>query len=167
MSLIPQPDPTLANLNEVAAMQSPEPILVSTKTAAAMLSICRATLYKLLKSGALRAVKGCGRTLIPMQALREYAESLPSFVPPTLGEEKPTPAPSSEAPPSVAPQARIRMNNLTQVMQRTGLPRRQVVTRSSGGTFPAPSPLSKRVLKWERSDVDEWLADPANYRAKP
>jgi prophage regulatory protein len=164
---VPQSDPIPVNVNEAAAMQSPEPILVSTKTAAAMLGISRVTLYKLLNSGAVRAVKSGGRTLIPAQALRDYADALPSFVPPTLGEEKLTPAPSTDAPPPVAPQARVRMNNLIQVMQRTGLSRLQVVTRSSAGTFPRPSPLSKRVLKWERSDVDDWLADPANYRAKP
>jgi excisionase family DNA binding protein len=67
-------------------VQQRDPILVSVNSAAAMLGISRPTIYKLLNAGALRAVKSGGRTLIPMQALREYAASLPAYVPPRSGE---------------------------------------------------------------------------------
>jgi excisionase family DNA binding protein len=48
--------------------QQPDPILVSVQNAAAMLSSSRPTIYKLLNSGALPAVRNGGRTLIPMEA---------------------------------------------------------------------------------------------------
>jgi excisionase family DNA binding protein len=62
-------------------VEQPEPILVSVIEAAKRLSLSRPTIYKLLNSGALHAVKSGGRTLIPMQALRDYAASLVSYVP--------------------------------------------------------------------------------------
>lgn len=58
-----------------------EPILVSVPEAARMLSVCRATFYKLLETGDVRAVKHGRRTLIPVTALRAYAASLPEMQP--------------------------------------------------------------------------------------
>ena len=58
-----------------------DPILVSVPEAARMLSICRASLYKLLDAGEVRAVKHGRRTLIPVQALRDYAAALPEMQP--------------------------------------------------------------------------------------
>lgn len=57
------------------------PILLSVNDAAAALGTSRPTLYKLLNSGALHAVKMSGRTMIPVQSLRDYAASLPAFEP--------------------------------------------------------------------------------------
>ena len=68
-------------------MQQPEPILVSVNNAAAMLGLSRPTIYKLLNAGALRAVKSGGRTLIPTQALHDYASGLSAYTkaPPQFG----------------------------------------------------------------------------------
>lgn len=35
------------------------------------------------------------------------------------------------------------------------------------GTFPKPHKLSVGVTAWKSSDLDEWEADPLNYKAKP
>lgn len=61
--------------------KAPEPILVSVEDAAQMLSICRASLYKLLGSGEIRSVKHGRRTLVPVQSLREWAAGLPGMSP--------------------------------------------------------------------------------------
>ena len=71
-------------------MTKPGPVLVSVEEAAEMLRVSRATFYKLLNSGAVRAVKNGRRTLIPMQALRDYAESLSSYAP-ASGDRSPAP----------------------------------------------------------------------------
>lgn len=142
-------------------MLETDTILVSMKKAAELLSLGRGTLYKLLNSGELRAVKSGGRTLIPAQVLRDYADSLSSYLPRAKAGEATTPPPAVDA----VPVAR-RMLNLNQVMKRTGLARREVFKRSSAGTFPVGVPRSKGTLGWQPSDVDEWLADPANYQAK-
>jgi prophage regulatory protein len=142
--------------------QQPEPILVSVNNAAAMLGISRQTIYKLLNAGALRAVKGGGRTLIPTQALREYAESLAVYVPAAQSGVEPKPALSVEA----APPGK-RMLRFKAVLARTGLSRQQLFVRRTAGTFPPGVTLSKGVLGWDQADVDDWLVDPANYRAKP
>ncbi|QJU60412.1 helix-turn-helix domain-containing protein [Sphingomonas sp. AP4-R1] len=47
-----------------------------------MLGLSRATFYKLLSAGEVRAVKSGKRTLIPLESLREYAASLPAWAPP-------------------------------------------------------------------------------------
>lgn len=62
-------------------MSPTEPILVSVDDAARMIGCCRASFYKLLNSGAIRAKKQGTRTLIPVDELRRYAASLPDMVP--------------------------------------------------------------------------------------
>ena len=58
---------------------APEPILVSVEDGANMLGLCRATFYKLLNTGKVRAVKHARRTLVPVEALKSYAASLPAM----------------------------------------------------------------------------------------
>lgn len=53
-----------------------EPILISVTEAASAIGCCRATLYKLLAQGRLRAVKEGRRTLIPVTSLKAYARAL-------------------------------------------------------------------------------------------
>jgi len=60
-------------------MITDEAILVSVNKASAMISLSRPTLYKLMNSGAIHAVKSGGRTLIPVQSLRDYAASLATY----------------------------------------------------------------------------------------
>jgi hypothetical protein len=55
-----------------------EPLLVSIETATRMLSICQNGVYKLMRSGQLKALKCGRRTVIPVASLREYAASLPA-----------------------------------------------------------------------------------------
>jgi excisionase family DNA binding protein len=62
-------------------MGQAEPILVSVADGARMLSLCRATFYKLLNTGEVRAVKHGRRTLIPVDELRKYALTLPDMQP--------------------------------------------------------------------------------------
>lgn len=143
-------------------VQQPEPILVSVNNAAAMLGIGRATIYKLLNTGVLRAVRSGGRTLIPTQALREYAGSLAAYVPPAQRGEKVKPASAVEAAAGVNRMLRIRS-----VMTRTGLARTTIYTRAKAGTFPQIVSLGGRASGWREADVDAWIADPSGYRAKP
>ena len=46
-------------------------VAVRKNDAARARSLCRSTLYKLMKSGKLRTVKVAGRRLVPMVELRE------------------------------------------------------------------------------------------------
>lgn len=140
-----------------------EPLLLSVNDAATMLGMSRPTLYKLLSSGALRAVKSGGRTMIPTQALREYVDALPPFTVPATAVKE---AASTPAPPSTTDTSSPLLP-LREVMKRTGLPRNAVYTRSAAGTFPARFTISKGVLGWRETDVDAWIADPSGYQAKP
>jgi len=54
-----------------------EPILVSVPQAAQMIGRCVATIYGLIGSRSIRAVKSDGRTLVEVASLHEYAKSLP------------------------------------------------------------------------------------------
>jgi hypothetical protein len=59
------------------------PILVPVKAASKLIGRCPASIYNLLGSGKIRAVKSGVRTLIVVESLREYANSLPA------GEDRP------------------------------------------------------------------------------
>jgi prophage regulatory protein len=136
-------------------------LLVSIRDAAIALGVSRATIYKLLKIGKLKGVRLGGRSMIPTQVLRGYAESLSDYalVMPTEGAV----SPSS---PRKIQQGDEKLK-FKAVMTRTGLSRQQLFTRRSEGTFPPGVTLSRGVLGWDQSDVDDWIADPTNYRAKP
>lgn len=56
-----------------------DPLLLCVNDAARMLAVSRPTLYKLLASGKVGAVKLGGRTLIRMASLREYVGTLASY----------------------------------------------------------------------------------------
>jgi prophage regulatory protein len=146
----------------MSSAQEPEPILVSINTAAAMLGTSRSTIYALLNSGSLRAVKSGGRTLIPTQALREYAGSLAPYVPAAQRGEKVKRTAVADAAPTLS-----RMLRVKAVMERTGLARTTIYMRAAAGTFPARVSLGGRASGWRESEVEAWLADPAGYRAKP
>jgi excisionase family DNA binding protein len=53
------------------------PILVSVPQASQMLGRGVSTIYELIGSGKIRAVKSDARTLIVVESLHEYAASLP------------------------------------------------------------------------------------------
>jgi hypothetical protein len=60
-----------------------EPLLVSIPQTSQLIGRCVATVYELLGSGQLRGVKSDNRTLIPMDSIKEYVESLkPAVVAP-------------------------------------------------------------------------------------
>ena len=132
-------------------------ILLSVNDAAAALGTSRPTLYKMLNSGALRAVRMGGRTMIPAQALRDYAASLAAYVPETFGEEDATATTAREA---TSP----RKLRFKAVLEMTGLSRRQLFERRNAGTFPPGVTVSRGVLGWDKEDVEAWIADPAAYR---
>lgn len=58
-----------------------EPINISVPEAARFLGCCRAKLYQLFAAGQVRAVKQGRRTLVPVESLRQYAQSLPEMRP--------------------------------------------------------------------------------------
>jgi excisionase family DNA binding protein len=53
------------------------PILVSLPQASQMLGRGVSTIYDLIGAGKIRAVKSDGRTLVVVESLHEYADSLP------------------------------------------------------------------------------------------
>ncbi|OLL29989.1 AlpA family transcriptional regulator [Burkholderia sp. SRS-W-2-2016] len=53
-----------------------------------------------------------------------------------------------------------------QVQAETGLSKFTIYARTRAGTFPAPIQLGLRSVGWRAADIDEFLADPANYRAE-
>ena len=54
------------------------PIFVSVEEAAEKLNLGKYEVYRLCKSGEIKAQRRGTRILIPVQALHEFAESLPS-----------------------------------------------------------------------------------------
>jgi hypothetical protein len=54
------------------------PILVPVKQACTIIGRGQSALYELIGAGKIRAVKSDGRTLIVVDSLREYADSLPA-----------------------------------------------------------------------------------------
>ncbi len=62
-------------------MEQTSAILVSVKDACAMVSCSRPTLYKHMREGRITAKRSGGRTLIPVDSLREYAAALPDMMP--------------------------------------------------------------------------------------
>ncbi|MBW6523282.1 AlpA family phage regulatory protein [Sphingomonas sp. RHCKR47] len=147
---------------DMNSVQQPNPILVSVDTAATMLGMSRPTVYKLLNSGALHAVKSGGRTLIPTQALRDYAETLSSYVPAAQNGRK-----VKRVAPALAAPVADRMLRIEAVMARTGLGKSSIYGQSAAGKFPRQIPLGGRASGWRESDVDAWIADPSGYTAKP
>jgi excisionase family DNA binding protein len=75
--------------------QAIEPVLLSISASADFLGLSRDTIYRLLGTGKLTAVKHGSKTLLPIAGLRDYAASLPEarIKPPNrIGAETPKPA---------------------------------------------------------------------------
>jgi len=62
----------------IVARMEVNPILVSIPQAGQMLGRGVSTVYDLIGAGLIRAVKSDGRTLVVVESLREYANSLPA-----------------------------------------------------------------------------------------
>ncbi|WP_175832899.1 helix-turn-helix transcriptional regulator [Burkholderia cenocepacia] len=52
-----------------------------------------------------------------------------------------------------------------QVEQCTGLSRSTIYKRMQEGTFPRAIALGGRMVGWRAADIEQFLADPARYRA--
>ena len=48
---------------------------------------------------------------------------------------------------------------LRQVVERTGLSKTHIYRLVQRGQFPLPAKLSERVVAWEESAVNKWLAE--------
>ena len=55
-----------------------EPLLVSIPQTSQMIGRCTATVYELIGAKVLDAVKSDGRTLVKMDSIKSYVDSLPS-----------------------------------------------------------------------------------------
>ncbi|ANB73774.1 AlpA family transcriptional regulator [Paraburkholderia phytofirmans OLGA172] len=56
---------------------------------------------------------------------------------------------------------------LKQVKAVTGLSRSTIYARQKNGSFPPSLALGPRAVGWRLSAIEEFLADPAGYRAEP
>ncbi len=140
----------------------PDSLLMSLNDSAKALGVSKPTIYNLLRYNAIKAVKLGSRTMIPTQALRDYAASLKTREPEAPGKE-----PKRLAPLPDATTGGHRKLKFRAVMALTGLSRQQLFVRRNAGTFPPGVTLSSGVLGWDQADVDAWIADPAGYRAEP
>lgn len=52
-----------------------------------------------------------------------------------------------------------------QVEARTGLSRSTIYRRMRAGTFPLAIPLGGRLVGWRAADIEQFLGNPARYRA--
>ncbi|MDS0858623.1 AlpA family transcriptional regulator [Burkholderia pseudomultivorans] len=52
-----------------------------------------------------------------------------------------------------------------QVEQCTGLSRSTIYKRMRDGTFPPAISLGGRMVGWRAADIEQFLANPARYRA--
>lgn len=53
-----------------------------------------------------------------------------------------------------------------QLKAEVGLSKSTIYLRVKNGTFPRPIQLGPRSVAWRISDIEIFLADPANYRAE-
>ncbi len=60
-------------------MSDHEPALLSVKEAGAYLRVSRATVYNLINARKVRAVKLGRRTLLPLESLKAFTNSLPIY----------------------------------------------------------------------------------------
>jgi prophage regulatory protein len=51
------------------------------------------------------------------------------------------------------------------VLARAGLSRSTIYRKIAEGTFPAQVRISVNGAGWRESDIDRWIADPADWRA--
>ena len=58
-----------------------------------------------------------------------------------------------------APVRGIRMLRLSAAARRVGLARSQIYRNIEAGTFPAPTPLGKRVRRWPAHEIDKWMSE--------
>lgn len=54
---------------------------------------------------------------------------------------------------------------LPKVEAECGIKRTSIYARMGLGTFPQSVRLGARAVGWRRGDIDEFLKDPARYRA--
>lgn len=52
-----------------------------------------------------------------------------------------------------------------EVLERSSLSRRTIFRRMAAGTFPRAVHLSDQVIGWPIEAFEEWMRDPAGYRA--
>lgn len=58
-----------------------------------------------------------------------------------------------------------RLLRLKAVISRTGLSEATIKRREHAGTFPKREPIGGRCVAWYESDIDDFVADPLNYRS--
>lgn len=66
---------------------------------------------------------------------------------------------------AVQSQAALTILRRKQVEFETGLSRSTIYQRIKTKTFPPAVQLGPRAVGWRRGDIDQFLADPAGYRA--
>jgi len=66
-----------------------EPLLVSIPQTCQLVGRCTATIYELLGSGQLEAKKSDSRTLVTMESIKRYVDSLPKAEVATRPKRKP------------------------------------------------------------------------------
>lgn len=64
----------------------------------------------------------------------------------------------------MANQARI--IRLRTVLSRTGLSRSTIYRKIAEGSFPRQLRLSVQSTGWYESEIDQWIANPSDYRAE-
>jgi len=66
---------------------------------------------------------------------------------------------------SIANSEAQRILRRREVEESTGLSRSTIYRRMRAGTFPAAIPLGGRLVGWRAGDVEQFLKNPAHYRA--
>ena len=58
-----------------------------------------------------------------------------------------------------------RILRLRAVLDRTGLSRSTLYRKIGEGTFPRQVPISEHGAGWRESAINQWISDPAGFRA--
>ena len=66
---------------------------------------------------------------------------------------------------SIANSEAQRILRRRQVEERTGLSRSTIYRRMQAGTFPPAVALGGRLVGWRAADIEQFLENPARYRA--
>jgi prophage regulatory protein len=60
-----------------------------------------------------------------------------------------------------------RLLRIRTVIERTGLSIATIYRREADGSFPKKARIGTRSVAWYETDIDDFVADPFNYRSGP
>lgn len=73
--------------------------------------------------------------------------------------------PTENGPAPARDRRKDRLLRIKMVIARTGLSAASIYRREAAGSFPKRHQLGPRCVAWYETDIDDFVADPMNYRS--